>query len=324
MKNAIKIGLMVFFILVVVRSSNAQYSVSGKAKYSDNGDLITTGNVRALDANNNIITTTAIQSDGTYILTGLPGIQLDIIIIRNSETEDHFVATYYPNKIDPSTATVITPSSNMTNIDIYAQRLSSGGHSAFSTTIAGNVTLENKPAANAIVYLKKGNSFTGYAITDSKGDYSINNAPSGDYILVVYRLGSTSDQQKVTISNKEITNADFSLAVLAPKVTAPKKESVSNTTPNNFSLSQNYPNPFNPSTVISFNIPVSGTVSLVVLDPQGKEVKTLVNGFRNSGNYSVNFNASDMASGVYFYKLTVNDAVNSGQFTETKRMILIK
>ncbi len=86
----------------------------------------------------------------------------------------------------------------------------------------------------------------------------------------------------------------------------------------NYSLSQNYPNPFNPTTSIQFAIPTSGFVTLKVYNMLGKEVATLVNGNLNAGNHSFNFNASNLASGVYFYKL------ESANFSDVKKMSLIK
>lgn len=88
--------------------------------------------------------------------------------------------------------------------------------------------------------------------------------------------------------------------------------------PNYYSLSQNYPNPFNPSTSIKFTLPEANNVKLVVFDILGKEVTTLVNEFRNTGTYNVDFDASALSSGVYFYRL------EAGNFTETKRMLLVK
>ncbi len=88
--------------------------------------------------------------------------------------------------------------------------------------------------------------------------------------------------------------------------------------PIDFSLKQNYPNPFNPSTRISFSIPNEEFVSLKVFNSLGEEVKELVNETRSAGNYIVDFNASNLTSGVYFYKLKTNS------FTEVKKMILIR
>ena len=88
--------------------------------------------------------------------------------------------------------------------------------------------------------------------------------------------------------------------------------------PNNFSLSQNYPNPFNPVTNIKFSMPASGLVKLVVFDILGREVTTLLNEVKPAGNYLVDFDASALSSGVYFYRL------ESGSFAETKKMLLVK
>jgi len=88
--------------------------------------------------------------------------------------------------------------------------------------------------------------------------------------------------------------------------------------PLNYSLAQNYPNPFNPSTTISFEIPQSGIVKLVVYDMLGREVATLLNEEKTAGAYEVNFNMRNLASGIYFY------TINAGSFTSTKKMILMK
>lgn len=89
--------------------------------------------------------------------------------------------------------------------------------------------------------------------------------------------------------------------------------------PKEYSLSQNYPNPFNPETRIDFSIPNASNVSLIVYDLSGKEVKRLIdNEFKSASNYTVQFNAGNISSGVYFYRLI------SGKFSQTKKLILIK
>ena len=90
-----------------------------------------------------------------------------------------------------------------------------------------------------------------------------------------------------------------------------------------FELKQNYPNPFNPTTTINYTIPTSekvqaAPVQLKIYDVLGSEVTTLVNKKQTAGNYSINFDASKLTSGIYFYKLSV------GNFVQTKKMILIK
>ncbi|MFN3872515.1 MAG: T9SS type A sorting domain-containing protein [Ignavibacterium sp.] len=88
--------------------------------------------------------------------------------------------------------------------------------------------------------------------------------------------------------------------------------------PYKFSLAQNYPNPFNPSTKISWQSPVRSWQTLKIYDMLGNEIKTLVNEYRDAGEYNVEFNASDLPSGVYYYKLS------AGNYYDVKKMIVIK
>jgi len=87
---------------------------------------------------------------------------------------------------------------------------------------------------------------------------------------------------------------------------------------NNFKLEQNYPNPFNPSTAIQYEIAKAGKVELVVFNMLGQRVQTLVNHTQNAGTHRVEFNASELSSGVYFYQLTV------GAQSDVRKMILLK
>ena len=88
--------------------------------------------------------------------------------------------------------------------------------------------------------------------------------------------------------------------------------------PSEFKLLQNYPNPFNPTTKIQYSIPASGYVSLKIFDAVGKEIITLVNSENNAGKHTIDFNASNLASGIYYCKLS------SANFSQTTKMILMK
>lgn len=90
------------------------------------------------------------------------------------------------------------------------------------------------------------------------------------------------------------------------------------TIPADYSLSQNYPNPFNPTTKINYTIPKSGFVTLKIFDLLGREVAVLVNAEKSAGSYIVDYNASALTSGVYFYRLEVNG------FVDTKKMTILK
>ncbi len=88
--------------------------------------------------------------------------------------------------------------------------------------------------------------------------------------------------------------------------------------PKEFILNQNYPNPFNPVTNIRYSISVSSYVTLKVYDIIGKEVKTLVNEYKQNGSYQVTFNGINLPSGVYYFRL------KSGQWNQVRKMLLIK
>ena len=88
--------------------------------------------------------------------------------------------------------------------------------------------------------------------------------------------------------------------------------------PGKFSLEQNFPNPFNPSTKISWQSPVNSHQTLKIYDVLGNEVAILVNEYRTAGKYEAEFNASNLSSGIYYYKIT------AGEFVQTRKMIILK
>ena len=129
---------------------------------------------------------------------------------------------------------------------------------------------------------------------------------SGDWILRIVDIG--------TGNTGTLLNWGLEI-VYAPTVTINNN---TNTIPDKFSLFQNYPNPFNPVTKIKFDVPKSGFVVIKVFDILGKQIATIVNENLTEGSYEVTWNASQYPSGIYFYKL------KTGDFTQTKKMILVK
>jgi hypothetical protein len=109
---------------------------------------------------------------------------------------------------------------------------------------------------------------------------------------------------------------DVTLIKVAPDVTSIDENP--QTIISDFQLHQNYPNPFNPTTAIKYQIPEISLVTLKVYDVLGSEIATLVNEEKHSGSYEIEFNATTLPSGIYFYKL------QAGSFVETKKMILMK
>lgn len=88
--------------------------------------------------------------------------------------------------------------------------------------------------------------------------------------------------------------------------------------PNQIKLFQNYPNPFNPTTTINYSVPKQSYVTIIIYDALGREITSLVNDFKPIGNYSVEFHATNLSSGIYFYQIKVD------QFIQTLKMILIR
>ena len=88
--------------------------------------------------------------------------------------------------------------------------------------------------------------------------------------------------------------------------------------PLEYALYQNYPNPFNPSTDIRFDLRQTGHVTMAIYNVLGQQVATLIDRKFEAGNHTVTFNGSSLASGVYFYR------IEAGQFTDMKKMVLIK
>jgi len=113
------------------------------------------------------------------------------------------------------------------------------------------------------------------------------------------------------------TNADF--GVHKPVGISPINSGV----PTSFKLNQNFPNPFNPTTRISFSLPMFAKVTVKIYDIMGREVRQLVNENMNAGSFMIDFNGSDLASGVYFVRLTA-DGTKGMRFADTKKMLLIK
>ncbi len=96
--------------------------------------------------------------------------------------------------------------------------------------------------------------------------------------------------------------------------------------PSGFVLYQNYPNPFNPTTIISYSLPIRSFVSINIFDALGRQVSVLVNEEKTAGNHEIQFNARDLSSGIYFYRIQVRQ-ISSGQSTissETRKLVLLK
>ena len=164
-------------------------------------------------------------------------------------------------------------------------------------------------------------------IESSKSDVSKTKAKTELTTMKTIKESVKIRKPNSVITHIAIVNSDIK------KIFGIGKSTSSNTKinliPRSFELHQNYPNPFNPSTKIAFDLPKDAKVKLVIYDILGREIKTLIhNEFRAAGKYITEFNGSNLASGVYFYRLQVDEgrsAVADGKtFTAVKKMVLIK
>jgi len=138
----------------------------------------------------------------------------------------------------------------------------------------------------------------GYGTTSESNEYSfINNITDINIRLIKYRLKQMDFDGSYEYSEEVLVN---------------------NPAPADYTLQQNYPNPFNPVTTISYSLPLKSEVELVIYNALGEEVMKLANEEKEAGRYSVDFNASNLSSGIYFYRL------KAGKFVETKKMVLMK
>ena len=231
-----------------------------------------------------------------------------------------------------------------------------GGGVFRSTNNGANWTTANNGLTDANVfalavsgtYLFAGTFNRVFLSTNNGTNWTPSNSGMTSYIvysLVVYGTNlfagtiggvflSTNNGTSWTEANTGLTNTPVALVVSGNYLFAgtdsnrvwrrPLSEMVtdiedqSSEVPSQFILEQNYPNPFNPSTTISFSLPSSEFVTLKVFDVLGNEIETLVNEEKPVGSYEITWNAEDLPSGIYFYK------IQSGSFGETKKMLLLK
>lgn len=147
----------------------------------------------------------------------------------------------------------------------------------------------------------------------------IKDLPEGTKFLTNLIDASTIEVQSVSDSIIiELEGFESKVFYLGDKPVSVEQEEIENIRIDEFKLEQNYPNPFNPKTKISFQIPSSGFVTLKIYNIVGQEVKTLINKEMQKGRYDIDFNASQLSSGIYFYR------IQAGGFIDTKKLILMK
>jgi len=169
------------------------------------------------------------------------------------------------------------------------------------------------------LYSRSPDQFTPYDASASSlftfGTYSqYNSIRADDGTNKVVYFGFGLEQVAVDTTRNGLVKRAINWLMDGIVLNTPEEELIVNT----YGLEQNYPNPFNPTTTITYTIPNESQVSLVVYDIMGNEVTSLVNGKQSAGKHTVQFDASSLASGTYFYKLSADD------FNSVKKMVLLK
>ena len=190
------------------------------------------------------------------------------------------------------------------NLDGYAQ-------------VTGTVKDYSGSVINGAVLfaLDQSNNIITYALSNSNGEFVMQGFEAGTYKIYGDKFGFELEQSfNVTLDYFANSTADISIILTPETVTANEEEIIAE----GFVLEQNYPNPFNPVTTIKYQIAEPGLVTLKVYDLLGREIETLVNSEKATGNYEITWNAENIPSGVYFYTM------QASSFSETRKMLLMK
>ena len=254
------------------------------------------------DKNYIILRYTISNTSGTAISNLYAGLYFDWDMIEGSGANDltaydstgNFGYVHHQGLNPDTTIGIGLLSAN--NYGFYAILNSSFGYTEQKKWTALSSGLTNTSAGPADI-----------ANVTSSGPYSI---PSGSSIDVAFAIAADINllNLRTAFANAR-TKYNFILTSVKDNI---------NPLPYKFELAQNYPNPFNPSTTIKFSIPSENHVILKIYDMLGREVRTLLNEEKAPGNYSINFVAGNLPSGVYLYKLT------AGNYTDAKKLILLK
>ena len=244
----------------------------------------------------------------------------------NSDSLDY----YYLDQIQKNVkGEFIVGGSN--NLNCYFMHFSSGGLLKRISYIDSNT--QSVQLHSLINTIDNGFAFTGYYYhapnyyvrlvkTDLEGNELWRILYGNGFSNIGYCVRQTTDSGFIIIGNREI-NIQSDIYIIKTDKTGFANPPVyinSNSTliVTDFILYQNYPNPFNPLTNINFDIPKAVHVQIKVYDIKGREIQTLVNDFRKAGHYEVQFDGTDLSSGVYIYR------IDAGDFVSSKRFVLLK
>ena len=259
-----------------------------------------------------------------------------LVTVNGLVWDEPFTPTFYVTRIDSATSVTVISSGNPVPAPevLETNTIGTGGlgvpekeewESVLLRYENIEVTNENAdfPSNFGEMYVSDGTGDTRVELEDGRHDYHNLSDPTRLYYV---KTGSTFDALQgilyYSFGNYKLVprnNGDF---VGYTPVSVEEEATI----PTEFNLSQNYPNPFNPATTIRFALPEESTVRLSIYNLLGQEVNVLMNNeVQSAGSYSLNFDASRLPSGIYFYRMIANPVEKGGRsFVNVKKMILLK
>jgi protocatechuate 3,4-dioxygenase beta subunit len=285
-------------------------------KYSISGNVIDTADiglggtfVAAVGFRNLQFGFAFTDSDGNYSISNLKEGTYYVLFFKFGYAPQFYDGALLWEDADP-----IILQSDVSGINAMLNELSFGTQPGM---ISGNIIDEdNSPLSGVMVsILNQYDNVVGYAMSDAEGNYSLEGLGTGNYKIYASKVNYQSQLQSILLdlTNGSSTTVNFNLPSSVTNI-----EDETSETPTEYELGNNYPNPFNPSTTITFNLPEAANIKLTVFNAIGQEIAELIKGNIEAGSHSVTFNAENLNSGIYFYKL------EAGKFINVKKMILLK
>ena len=248
-----------------------------------------------------------------YGITGDAGAAIWTVSIGNYFIEDiHIVPDLNNSGTDDILVSALTGNlfilEGSTGANLFV--LPTGGV-ILGAAVLGDLNNDGLPEVGAGTY----NPNNAFVFETKAGQQLFTYAGGNDAVECIWKAG---DADKNGSLEYAIGTREGRIIVYSGGTDVPSSTDFEDILPSDFSLEQNYPNPFNPETVIEYRLPLKSAVTLKIFDILGNEIRTLVNEEQNPGKYTIRFDASRLASGVYFYRL------NAGDFSSAKKMLLLK
>ena len=267
--------------------------------------------IYAIPANGGKWIGTRSSNNGSFSIVNLKSGKYVLLFYK-----DGYKSQYYGDSLNTID---LTGNMSVKNIFIIMEKLNSIG-GEISGTVNSN---SNSPLSGTLLLAVDSLGDTvSTSISNFSGYYKIPSLSNGNYKIIANKIGyeKTIYPQKVDIN---LTNNPIVSGINISIIPTGIDKKVNNL-PKTFALYQNYPNPFNPSTTIKYSLPYESNVKLIIYNILGEAVKELRNSKETAGYHKINFNAENLSSGIYFYRISAKSIDGKHQFESVKKLILLK